>query len=121
MEVNSYKDLIFWQKSVDLVIEIYKLVDQFPSSEQFGLVNQMKRCAISIPANIAEGRRCGTAREYHRFLRVAFASGAELETHLIVSKRLGFCGSVSTKKSNDLLEEVMIMLNKTLQSLRPTS
>ncbi len=80
MEVNSYKDLIVWKKSVDLVVEVYGFTNQFPKEELFGLTSQIKRCVVSIPSNIAEGRKRGSTKEYIHFLRIAFGSGAELET-----------------------------------------
>jgi len=88
MEIKSYKDLIVWQKAMELVVIIYKVTDTFPDSEKYGLVSQMRKCSISIPSNIAEGRRRGSRKEYQHFLRIAFGSGAELETQTEIVKRL---------------------------------
>ena len=87
-KINTYRDLIVWQKSMDLVVEIYKLTKNFPKSEIYGLTSQMKRCAVSIPSNIAEGRRRGSRKDYRHFLIIAYGSGAELETQIEIVKRL---------------------------------
>jgi len=88
MKIESYKQLIVWQKSLRLVKEIYLLTSKYPSSEKYGLANQMRRAAVAIPSNIAEGSRRGSAKDYSNFLRIADGSTAELETQLIISKDL---------------------------------
>ncbi len=115
--MQSYKDLIVWQKGVELVSEIYKVSEQFPKSEQFGLTSQMRRAAVSIPANLAEGYARKHRAEYTQFVRIAFGSGAELETHLLIAKNLGFIKNGQDAQINKLLDEVMRMLNKMLSSL----
>jgi four helix bundle protein len=80
--LNSYKDLIVWQRAMELVVEIYKLTDKFPKEEIYGIISQMRRCAISIPSNIAEGRRRDGKKDFRRFLIIAYGSGAELETQI---------------------------------------
>ncbi|GIW67473.1 MAG: hypothetical protein KatS3mg096_341 [Candidatus Parcubacteria bacterium] len=87
-KILSYKDLLVWQKAIELVMEIYELTKYFPKEETYGLVSQIKRAAVSIPANIAEGRSRRTRKDFIQFLRIAYASGAELETHLEIAKRL---------------------------------
>ncbi len=82
---ESYRDLIVWQKSLVLVKLVYELTNRFPDSEKFGLVSQMRRSAVSIPSNIAEGRYRGTKKDYCQFLTIAFASGAELETQVEIA------------------------------------
>ena len=116
--VNSYKDLIVWQKSMNLVVEIYKLTENFPRSEIYGLVSQMRRCAVSIPSNIAEGRGRGSKKDYRHFLIIAYSSGAELETQIEITKRLQFNKNVDLIKIDGLLNEVMRMLNKMLSTLK---
>ncbi|KKU55284.1 MAG: S23 ribosomal protein family protein [Candidatus Moranbacteria bacterium GW2011_GWE2_47_10] len=108
--ISSYKNLIVWQKSMELVIEVYKLTDAFPKTEMFGLVSQMRRCAVSIPSNIAEGKQRGTRKEYRQFTMIAFGSGAELETQIEISKRLGFCEKEDYIKVDELLGEILRML-----------
>ena len=116
--IQSYKDLIVWQKSVELVIVVYDLTDKLPKSEIYGLTSQMRRCAVSIPSNIAEGRRRGTKKDYCQFLIVAYGSGAELETQVEIAKKLSFSKNLNYTKVDSLLDEVMRMLNKMISELR---
>jgi len=118
MRSNNYKDLIVWQKSVELVAEIYHFTETFPSTEKFGLVSQMRRSAISIPSNIAEGSKRGTKKDFCQFLVIAFGSGAELETQIEISKRLALAKGPNYHTVESLLEEIMRMLNKTIQVMR---
>lgn len=115
--MQSYKELIVWQKSVELVTEIYRATEKFPKAECFGLTSQIRRAAASIPANIAEGYARKHRPEYIQFLRIAFGSGAELETHLIIATNLGFMRENDTMEANKLLGEVMRMLNKLISIL----
>ncbi len=112
MEKYSYKNLIVWQKSMDLVVEIYELTKDFPKTEMYGLVSQMRRCSVSIPSNIAEGSKRGTKKDFRQFLIIAFGSGAELETQIEIAKRLNFQKLEKFRKADGYLEEVMKMLNK---------
>ena len=111
LKINSYRELIVWQKSMKLVISIYGLTKQFPKSELYGLTSQMQRSAISIPSNIAEGKHRGTRKDFTQFLRIAFASGAELETQIEIAKQLNYCMTLDYKEPENLLSEVMKMLN----------
>lgn len=88
--VKTYKELIVWQKSMDLVEQVYTLTKSFPESEKFTLTNQLRRCAVSIPSNIAEGWGRGTAKFYVHFLQIAKGSLAELETQLEIANRLKY-------------------------------
>jgi len=115
-KIQSYRDLIVWQKSMDLVVAIYDLTDSFPKSEIYGLTSQMRRCSISIPSNIAEGRRRGSPKEFRRFLLMSYGSGAELETQIEIAKRLPFSANLDYKKADSLLDEVMRILNKILSN-----
>ena len=115
--LTSYKELVVWQKSFNLSIKIFKVTNNFPKSELYGLVSQMRRCAVSIPSNIAEGYTRGYRQEYLQFLRTAFASGAELETQLLISKELSFLTLKEFSNLSDLLTEVQKMLNKLISSL----
>jgi len=112
IKIQTYKDLIVWQKSMNLVIEVYSLTDKFPRTEVYGLVSQMRRCSVSIPSNIAEGRRRGTKKDFRQFLIIAYSSGAELETQIEITKRLPFSKNIDYNKADSLLSEVMRMLNK---------
>jgi four helix bundle protein len=121
MKTSSHQELIVWQKSMDYVQEIYQLTENFPSSEKFGLISQLRRAAVSIPSNIAEGRRRGTRKDFRRFLIMSYGSGAESETQIAISKRLGYISTETSKRADDLLSEVMRMLNKMIRSLQATS
>ena len=88
--IKSYRDLLAYQKSYKLCLEVYKVTDGFPNGEVYGLVPQMRRAAVSIPSNIAEGYRRKSRKEYIQFLRVALGSLAELETQISLSKDLDF-------------------------------
>ncbi len=116
--INSYKDLIVWQRSMELVVEVYLLTDKFPKLEVYGLISQMRRAAVSISSNIAEGRRRGSKKDFHNFLIIAYGSGAELETQVEIAKRLPFGKQLDYKQVDALLVEVMKMLNKMLSSLK---
>lgn len=117
-KIHSYKDLIVWQKSMELVVEIYKLTEKYPKSELYGLTSQTRRSSVSIPSNIAEGRRRGSQKDYRQFLIIAYGSGAELETQIEIAKRLSFGKNLNFSKVDLLLLEVMKMLNKMLSSLK---
>jgi four helix bundle protein len=113
----GYKNLEVWKKAIDLVEEIYKITKAFPDDEKYSLTSQMRRASISIPSNIAEGNRRNSQREYIRFLRISFASGAELETQMIISERLGYIQDKDIQAVNDRLEEIMKMLNGLIGSI----
>lgn len=111
--MGTYKDLSAWQKSLNLAKMVYLSTADFPNEERFGLVNQMRRCAVSIPSNIAEGYGRGSDKELLRFLYVALGSSNELETQLILSFELSFMGEEAFKNVQNLNAEV----NKMLSSL----
>lgn len=117
-EITSYKDLIVWQKSIELVVLIYKLTENFPKTEIYGIISQMRRAALSIPANIAEGHRRNHLPEFIQFLGIANGSAAEVETYLEISKRLGFIKDGEAKNVESLLLEVLKMLNALIQNLK---
>lgn len=104
--MENYKELDVWQKAVDLVIEIYTLLKDFPQDERYGLITQIQRAVISVPANIAEGWGRGSTKEYIQFLRVSRGSLTELETHLIISGRLNY---LPDKKCECLLQEIELI------------
>jgi len=116
-KIESYKDLIVWQKAIDLVVAIYELTAQFPKEEKYGLSSQMREAAVSIPSNIAEGSRRRSRKEYSYFIRISFGSASELETQVIAAKRLPFGKNLNYSKVDSLLDEVLRMLNKMLDSL----
>lgn len=111
MILKSYKDLIVWQKSIELVVLIYELTSKFPKSEQFGIVSQMRRAVVSVSSSIAEGYGRKHIKEYRHFLSISYGSVLELETQLTISKKLGFLTLTESEKCFGLLQEVSKMLN----------
>ncbi len=110
MKIQSYKELIVWQKSIELVKELYLLTNLFPKNEQFILISQMHRAAISIPSNIAEGYARRSHKEYLQFYAIAYGSALELETQLIIAQKLHFSTTNSSRITESLLKEVIKML-----------
>ena len=98
--IKTHKDLDVWKKSMDLVEEVYRLTKGFPDSEKYGLINQARRCAVSIPSNIAEGAGRNSKKEFKQFLYISLGSISELETQLIISTELNY------QKDNSLLDEL---------------
>ena len=101
-----------------MVVEVYSLTNKFPREEIYGLTSQMRRSSVSIPSNIAEGRRRESKKDYHHFLIIAYGSGAELETQIEIAKRLPFGKNLDFNRVDSLLVEVMKMLNRMLSSLK---
>ena len=118
MSIESYKDLIVWQKSIELVILTYRLTDKFPKSELYGITSQIRRAVVSIPSNIAEGYKRRHLGEYIQFLRISDASSAELETQFIISQKLGYCSGADFGKVMSLLTEVGKMLCSLIGKLK---
>jgi four helix bundle protein len=108
---QSYKDLVVWQKGIALAQAVYRLTQSFPSAEKFGLVAQMRRAAISIPSNLAEGQARHTTGEFVQFISYAEGSVAELDTQLFLSTELKFCDRPSTALASELIGELRRMLN----------
>ncbi len=108
MYIQSFKDLLVWQKAFILVKEIYKTTKEFPSEEKFSLVSQMRRAALSIPCNIAEGKKRKTVKDFLHFLRMADGSAAELETQILISKEL--FPNIDFSNTESILIEVQKML-----------
>jgi four helix bundle protein len=90
MPIESHRDLLVWQKAMDLVTEVYAISRAFPKDEQYGLTSQLRRAVVSIPANIAEGRARGTSKDFANFVAIAKGSLMESETLLMIAVRLGF-------------------------------
>ncbi len=108
---RSYKDLVVWQKGIALAKLVYQLTKNFPSEEKFGLVAQMRRAAVSIPSNIAEGQARHTTGEFIQFISHAEGSVAELDTQLILSIELKFSRDVGAEAAFELIAELRRMLN----------
>ncbi len=103
---------------MELVIEVYKITEEFPTAELYGITSQMRRAAVSIPSNIAEGRKRSTRKDFRQFLIIAYASASELETQIEISKQLNFIKVDKCIKTDALLLEVIKMLNKMVSSLK---
>lgn len=102
-----------------MVVAVYELTEHYPKSELYGLTSQTRRSAVSIASNIAEGRRRGIKKDYVQFLRIAYGSGAELETQIEIAKRLSLSKNLDYNKVDSLLLEVMKMLNVMIKRLNP--
>jgi four helix bundle protein len=119
-EIKSHRDLIVWQKAMDLVTTVYRLTEDFPKSELYGLTSQIRRCAASIPANIAEGQGRRLAGEFLQFLGNARGSLLELDTHLEIAVRLGMLSKELHSTVMEQLIEVRKLLNGLMRSIRST-
>src|SRR3989344_1819370 len=109
--MSHYRELTVWQKSMDLVVAVYRYTQTFPESEKYGLTSQMRRAAVSVPSNIAEGGRRRGKDTVH-FLKMSFGSASELETQLEIGKRLDFGTESAREQCESLLSEILRMLNK---------
>jgi len=116
--IKSYKELIVWQRAIELVKEVFILTALFPKSEVYGITSQMRRAVVSIPSNIAEGYGRRSLAESSQFHSIAYGSALELETQLIIAKQLRLAKEVYFEKSEGLLLEVCKMLNVMTGKLR---
>jgi four helix bundle protein len=116
--MQSHEELVVWQKAVDLSIDLYSVTETFPAREMYGLSSQIRRAAISIPSNIAEGRRRGSDADFRNFLRIAHGSVAEIETHILISSRLGYCSEEKRAQVAAALNEVGKMLHAMIKRLQ---
>jgi four helix bundle protein len=120
MTVRSYRDLIVWQKAMDLVVQCYNLTKNFPNSELYGLTSQLRRAAVSIPSNIAEGHGRSSTKAYVNHLMIAHGSLMELETQLILSARLDYCSTEESQATLKTTEEIGRMIQGLKRSLNST-
>jgi four helix bundle protein len=116
--IRSYRDLIVWQKGMDLVLECYGATRSFPKSEAFGLASQVQRAAVSVPANIAEGHGRSATGDYLRHLSIAHGSLMELETHIQIAHRLRYITTANVESLLSRTAEVGRMLKALITSLR---
>lgn len=117
--IRSHRDLIAWQKAIELIAQSYELTKTFPSDERFGLTQQLRRAAVSVAANIAEGKGRGTTNEFSRFLTIASGSLTELDTHFVIAQRLGYINQETLSEVAGKIEEVgriITGLRKSLES-----
>ena len=117
--VRSYKDLIVWQKAIDVISQIYALTKRFPAEERYGLSSQMQRAAVSIAANIAEGHGRGTRNDYAHFLDMANGSVSELKTLLVIAANLSLIPPQQCSTIERQLSEIGKMLVALRTKLRP--
>ena len=117
MSIQSYRDLDIWKRSCAVVTNIYRATDDFPRREMFGLTSQLRRAAISVPSNIAEGAARLYTREYIRFLSNALGSIAELETQLLVAVDLGYTAQQRMQSIMQELDEIGKMTRRLVQRL----
>ncbi len=108
--MHNYKQLDVWKRSLKLTVEVYKISQKFPSEEKFGLMSQIRRCAVSVPSNIAEGAGRRTDGEFVNFLGIAHGSICELETQLYVAEELNYLQSIELNKVISELNEIQKML-----------
>ncbi|NEN94758.1 MAG: four helix bundle protein [Moorea sp. SIO3I7] len=116
-DINNFKDLLIWQKAMDIAEKCYFLTKFFPKEELYGMVQQIRRAAVSIPANIAEGYGRRSTPEYIRFLNIAQGSINELETHLILSSRVGLSKQTDIELIVSLLTEETRMIIALIRKL----
>ncbi len=116
--VKTYKDLIVWQKSYSLCLQIYKLTTDYPIEEKLGLIFQIRKAALSIPSNISEGFGRKTRAQYIYFLNIAYGSLCELESQILISRDLGYLNIEDFKSLEKLMVEIGKMLNVLIKSLR---
>lgn len=114
--IKSFKDLVVWQRSMELVQEVYALTRDLPKEETFGLTSQIRRSAISIPSNIAEGKKRSTKKDFLHFLTIADASAAELETQILIVEKI--YGNINTLQAIGMLVEVQKMLSVLIKKLK---
>jgi four helix bundle protein len=118
---RSYRDLLAWQKGMLLAKGIYRLTAEFPKEEKFGLISQMRRAAVSVPSNLAEGQARRTRGEFVQFISHAEGSVAELDTQLTLSVELEFCSESDATETDGLIQELRKMLNVLRRSISSNS
>ncbi|MBC8465253.1 MAG: four helix bundle protein [Parcubacteria group bacterium] len=115
---RSYEDLIVWQKSIALTKDIYTITSSFRDTERYGLISQMRRAAIFISSNIAEGQRRNTKKDFVYFLHIAYGSAAELKTEMIIAHTLDYVDSERVSHMKELIEEIERILNTFISTLK---
>ena len=116
-QMNTHRNLLVWKKSIDFVTKIYKITEHFPKTEMYGLTSQLRRAAVSIPSNIAEGSARNTDKDLVHFLHVSRASASEIETQLLISKNLNYIEVSKDHLTNDLIE-ILKMLTSLINKIK---
>ncbi len=115
--VQSYRDLKVWRKGIDPVKFVYSLVGKFPKHEQYGLADQLRRSAVSVPSNIAEGQARQHTGEFRQFLHVALGSAAEVDTQIVIAQELTYISPAEAAEAEDRITEVRRMIYGLLAKL----
>ncbi|HEY5407541.1 MAG TPA: four helix bundle protein [Ginsengibacter sp.] len=115
--MKNYKELIIWKKGIELVKSVYAITKQFPAEEKFGIISQVTRATVSIPANIAEGSSRNSDKDYARFLQIALGSAFEVQTYLIIAKEMNWVTNEKIDAIEMLLEEEIKMLHAFIKKL----
>ena len=115
--MKNYKELIIWQKGIEIVKKVYILTKQFPGEEKFGIVSQITRAAVSIPANIAEGSSRNSDKDYARFLQISLGSAFEVQTYLIIAREMNWAKIENISELESLLEEEIKMIHRFINTL----
>ena len=112
--IKSFRELEIWKKGIELVKEVYKTTENFPQSELYGLTSQMRRCAVSVPSNVAEGFRRRHSREFRQFLNIALGSLAELETQLVIAQEINYLsdGQVILERIDHISRMIATLLRR---------
>lgn len=116
--IRSYRDLEVWQRAMDLVTSIYGLSQHFPKEEIYGLTSQLRRAAVSVPSNIAEGQSKRSTKDYVRFLQIAYGSIAEMETQLMIARNLNYLNTEAAESTLTECATIGRMLNGLINSLQ---
>ncbi len=116
--MKTHKDLDVWKRSIELVASIYKITSSFPREELYGLTSQIRRSAVSLPSNIAEGAARNHVNEFRQFLYISLASGAEMETQLIISKMLSYITDEESQELINELNSISRMIQGLIKSLK---
>ena len=117
MAVQGFRDLIVWQRAMELVESVYRATEDFPSKERYGLTNQLRRAAVSIPSNIAEGQGRNTTLDFLRFLSISRGSLQEVQTQIELTRRLGYLDEARCAEVSLLADEVAKLINGLCRSL----
>lgn len=116
--MKTHRDLDVWKEGMELTVSVYRELEEFPTAEKFGLVDQIKRSAVSIPSNIAEGAARHSSKEFMQFLYIALGSAAELETQLILSQKLGFLNNSGIFDELEKVKSKLLGLIRYLKNVR---
>jgi four helix bundle protein len=118
MKIDSYRDLMVWQSAMNLASGVYRVTSKFPKSEMYGLTSQLRRSAVSVASNIAEGHTRGSTKEYQRFVGIAHGSLAEAETQMLLAQRLAFASDREIRSLLAQADEISRMLRRLNQALQ---